>query len=196
MKRGDKTERGEATRAALVAAARELFSERGYAAVGTEEVVARAGVTRGALYHHFADKKELFRAVYDQAEAEVVESILAATAAIEDPIEQVVAGVRSFLDACMDPALTRIGVLDAPVVLGWAEWREIGARHALGLVAAGLQNAMDAGALRAADVEPLAHLMLGAAGEAAMLVANAKDPRAARKQVEPALLDLLEGLRA
>jgi AcrR family transcriptional regulator len=179
-----------------VGAARELFAERGYGAVGTEEIVERAGVTRGALYHHFADKKDLFRAVYDQAEREVVDSISARTAGIEDPLELLVSGVQSFLDVCMEPTLTRIGVLDAPVVLGWAEWREVGARHALGLVSLSLQLGMDAGVLRRAEVRPLAHLVLGALGEAAMLIANAEDPRTARADVEPALLDLLAGLRA
>ena len=177
-------------------AARELFAERGYAAVGTEEIVERAAVTRGALYHHFADKKDLFRAVYDQTEKEVVESIVARTGAIEDPLELLVSGVQSFLDVCLDPKLTRIGILDAPVVLGWAEWREVGARHALGLVSLSLQAGMDAGVLRRADVRPLAHLVLGALGEAAMLIANAEDPPAARKEVEPALFDLLAGLQA
>jgi AcrR family transcriptional regulator len=179
-----------------VRAARELFAERGYGAVGTEEIVERAGVTRGALYHHFADKKDLFRAVYDQTEKEVVESIVSRAGGIEDPLDLLVSGVQSFLDVCLDPKLTRIGVLDAPVVLGWAEWREVGARHALGLVSLSLQAGMDAGVLRRAEVRPLAHLVLGALGEAAMLIANAENPRAARKEVEPALFDLLAGLQA
>src|SRR5919108_2672223 len=128
-----RAERGEATRAALVRAARELFAERGYAAVGTNEVVKRAGVTRGALHHHFPHKKDLFRAVYEQTEAELVEATVAQLSAIEDPIEMLTAGVRSYLDACADPGLRQIGLIDGPAVLGWQEWREIGARHALGL---------------------------------------------------------------
>jgi AcrR family transcriptional regulator len=190
-------EQTEGTRAALLAAARELFSERGYAAVGTEEIVQRARVTRGALYHHFADKKDLFRGVHEQMEAEITASVGTelASAAADDPVEALATGVRSFLDACMDPRLARIVLLEAPSVLGWAEWREIDERYGLGLVMAGLQGAMEAGSLRPQPVKPLAHLMLGALGEAAMVIANAEDPRAAREEVEPSLLSLLDGLR-
>jgi AcrR family transcriptional regulator len=196
-------EQSEATRAALVAAARELFSERGYARVGTEEIVRAAEVTRGALYHHFGDKKDLFRAVHEQLEAEITERVgadLAAAAAAAgpeaDPLDALAAGIASFLDACTDPRLARVVLLEAPSVLGWAEWREIDERYGLGLVSAGLQGAMDAGALRPQPVKPLAHLMLGALGEAAMLIANADEPRRVREEVEPPLLALLDGLRA
>jgi AcrR family transcriptional regulator len=191
-------EQSEATRAALLDAARELFAKRGYAAVGTEEIVRRARVTRGALYHHFADKKDLFRGVHEQMEAGLTEAIAAQLAAADasDPLAALATGVRSFLDACTDPALARIVLLEAPSVLGWAEWREIDERYGLGLVMGGLQAAMDAGALREQPVKPLAHLVLGALGEAAMVIANAEDPQAARAEVEPPLLALLEGLRA
>jgi AcrR family transcriptional regulator len=186
---------GDATRAALLRAAHHLFAERGYAAVGTEEIVARAGVTRGALYHHFADKKDLFRAVHEQLEGALVAGIAERIGGIEDPWELVVVGVRAFLDACTDPALMRISLLDAPAVLGWAEWREIDERHGLGLVSFGLQNAMDRGAFTPQAVRPLAHLLMGAMAEAAMVIANASDPAQARAEVEPPLLALLEGLR-
>src|SRR5215212_7250984 len=137
--------RGEATRDALVRAGCELFAERGYAAVGTEEIVARAGVTRGALYHHFVDKRDLFRAVHEQLEQALVADIGARIGGIEDPWKLMETGVRAFLDACTDPAVMRIALLDAPAVLGWAEWREIDAGYGLGLVSFGLQNAMGRG---------------------------------------------------
>jgi AcrR family transcriptional regulator len=193
--RDGRAERGDATRAALVDAARELFAERGYSTVGTNEVVERAGVTRGAMYHHFRDKKDLFRAVYEQTEEEVVAATAARMGAIDDPWELLVAGMRSFFDACTDPALMQIGLVDAPAVLGWQEWREIGTRYGFGIVTFGLQNAMDAGVLRRADVQQLAHLVMGALGEAAMLLANAEDPRAARTDIEATVLALFEGLR-
>src|SRR5680860_1813248 len=189
-----KAEQGEATRAALVRAARELFTDRGYGGVGTEEIVRRAKVTRGALYHHFADKKDLFRAVHEQIEGEVKEGI-AARMSGADPFELLLSGARAYLDVCTDPAVTRVTLVDAPSVLGWEEWREIDMRHGLGIVIAGLQGGMDAGILRRQPVRPLAHLMLGAMGEAGMVIANAADPTAARGEVEPALLGLLEGLR-
>jgi AcrR family transcriptional regulator len=199
MSRGKTSEaarppRGDATRDALLRAARELFAARGYAAVGTEEIVAGAGVTRGALYHHFADKRDLFRAVHEELERALVADIGARIAGIEDPRELMVSGVRAFLDACVDPAVMRIALLDAPAVLGWEEWREIDARHGLGLVSFGLQNAMDAGVLTPRPVRPLAHLLMGAMSEAAMLIANAEDPGAARDEVEAPLLALVEGL--
>ena len=187
--------RGEPTRAELLRVARALFAERGYAGVGTEEIVARANVTRGALYHHFADKKDLFRAVHEQLEEELVASIGEQIAGIEDPWELIVSGVRAFLDASTDPALRRIALIDAPAVLGWEEWREIDARYGLGLVTFALRNAMDRGVFREQEVTPLAHLLIGAMTEAAMMVANASDPDAARREAEPALLALVEGLR-
>ena len=186
---------GETTRDALIRVARGLFAERGYAGVGTEEIVARAGVTRGALYHHFEDKRDLFRAVHEQLEAELVASIGERIAGIGDPWKLIGTGIRAFLDACTEPALMRISLLDAPAVLGWEEWREIDARYGLGLVSFGLRNAMDQGLFREQDVRPLAHLMMGAMTEAAMVIANAEDHDAARGEVEPPLLALLEGLR-
>src|SRR5919108_5714699 len=118
-----RAERGEATRAALVRAARDLFSERGYTAVGTNEVVRRAGVTRGAMYHHFPDKRELFRAAYEETEKELVEGLAAHLATIEDPWEALVAGMRAFFDLASDPMLMRMGLIDGPSVLGWEAWR-------------------------------------------------------------------------
>jgi AcrR family transcriptional regulator len=188
-------ERAAATRAELMRAARELFAARGYADVGTEEIVRAAHVTRGALYHHFTDKRDLFRAVHEQLADELLVGIGARLADVEDPWEALVTGVRAFLDACTDPALVRISHLDAPAVLGWAEWREIDARHWLGLVSSGLQEAMDAGVFAPRDVRPLAHMLLAAFAEAALLIANAPDPAAARREVEAPLLALLEGLR-
>lgn len=191
-----RAERGEATRAAIVGAARELFAERGYADVGTNEVVERAGVTRGAMYHHFPTKKDLFRAVYEETEKQLVAAFAARLSTIDDPWEALVTGMRGFLDVCTDPELAQIGLIDGPSVLGWAEWREIGNRYALGVTTLALQNAMDAGVLRRADVKQLAHLMIGSLGEAAMVLVNAENPEATREDVEPTLMVLLEGLRA
>jgi AcrR family transcriptional regulator len=195
--RGRQEERSEATRARLIRAARELFATRGYAAVGTEEIVRRARVTRGALYHHFRDKRDLFRAVHEQLEGELAASIGARLAEGDaDPIELMRIGIRTFLDACTEPELARIALIEAPAVLGWQEWREIDERYGLGLVSVALQTGMDAGVLRRQPVRPLAYLMLAAMGEAGMVIANADEPRAARREIEPALMGLLEGLRA
>jgi len=189
-------DRGEATRDALIAAARALFAEHGYAEVATEEVVRRAGVTRGALYHYFRDKQDLFRAVFEQTEAEIMQTIIARVEGLTDPMEELAVGVRAFLDACGDPTLMRIGLRDAPGVLGWEEWREIGNRHGLGLVTGALGWAMDEGQIARTDVRTLAHLLLAALAEASLLIASADDPRTARDEVEGTLMLLLDGLRA
>jgi AcrR family transcriptional regulator len=185
-------ERAAATRERLVAAAHELFAERGYGDVGTEEVVRRAEVTRGALYHHFRDKRDLFRAVHEEIEAQLVERIAGQIAGIEDPEQLMRVGIRGFLDAVAEPAVMRIALTDAPAVLGWAEWREIDAKYGLGLVTGALELWMETGYLPRQPVEPLAHLLLGAMGEAAMLIANGSS----REEVEPPLIALVEGLRA
>jgi len=196
MSAATRPDRGEATRDALIAAARALFAEHGYAGVGTEEVVRRAGVTRGALYHYFRDKQDLFRAVFEQTEAEIMQTIIARVEGLTDPMEELVVGVRAFLDACGDPTLMRIGLRDAPGVLGWEEWREIGNRHGLGLVTGALGWAMDEGQIARTDVRTLAHLLLAALAEASLLIASADDPRTARDEVEGTLMLLLDGLRA
>jgi AcrR family transcriptional regulator len=188
-------EQAVATRTELLRVARELFAARGYADVGTEEIVRGANVTRGALYHHFTDKRDLFRAVHAQLADELLAQIVAETAGSADAWEALTRGMRAFLDLCEDPAVIRISHLDAPAVLGWAEWREVDAQHWLGLVTMALQEAMDSGVLQRREVQPLAHMLMGAMVEASMMIANAADPAAMRAEVEGPLLALLEGLR-
>lgn len=194
--RRTQAERSEATREALIGAARGLFAERGYAGVGTEEIVRVAGVTRGALYHHFDGKRELFAAVYERIEAELAERI--ASGALEanaaSPLEAMRAGSEMFLAACTEPEAQRIVLLDGPSVLGWDRWREIAAEHGLGLIEASLQAAIEAGAIVEQPVRPLAHVLMGALDEAAMLVARAEDPEAMRAEVGRTLDSLLDGL--
>jgi AcrR family transcriptional regulator len=192
-----KAERSEATRAALVSAARELFAERGYTAVGTEEIVRAAGVTRGALYHHFEGKRELFRAVYEDVEQALLERIAElADQSARDPLEVLHAGAQAFLDACEDPAVQRIALLDAPSVLGWELWREIGLRYGLGLVEGTVQASIEAGLIEPQPAGPLAHLLLGAIDEGAMLVARADDGGKTREQVGASVARMLDSLRA
>jgi AcrR family transcriptional regulator len=196
VKRGSKAAQSEATRAKLVKVARRLFAKRGYSAVGTEEIVRKAGVTRGALYHQFADKKELFLAVFDQVESEVAHDIVARAATAADPVDSLRMGARLWLDACLDPEVRRIVLLDAPSVLGFEEWREVLSRYGLGLLAAGLEGAMDAGAIERQPVMALAHVITGALDAAALYVAEADDPQAAREEMDPVLERLVETLRA
>jgi AcrR family transcriptional regulator len=194
--RRSQAERSEATRAALVDAARPLFAERGYAGVGTEEIVRAAALTRGALYHHFDGKRELFEAVYVQIEIELAERIAngALSSGATAPLEAMRAGAEMFLEACTVPEVQRIVLLDGPSVLGWDRWREIGAEHGLGLIEATLQAGVDAGAIAAQPVRPLAHVLMGALDEAAMLVARASDSERMRAEVGQTLVVLLDGL--
>lgn len=193
--RRTQAERTEATRAALIAAARRLFTERGYDGVAAEEIVRAAGVTRGALYHHFGGKAQLLEAAYEQLEAESTERVarIVLGSELESPLGAMRAGIEAFLDECAEPELRRIALHDAPAVLGWERWREIGAANGLGLIEASLNAAIEAGEIRSVPVKPTAHLLLGALDEAAMLVARSDDP-ASRAEVTSVLLILLDNL--
>jgi AcrR family transcriptional regulator len=180
VKRRSQAQRSEATRNALIAAARRLFTERGYDGVSAEEIVREAGVTRGALYHHFGGKAQLLEAVYERLEAESTERVarIVLGSELHSPVEAMKAGIEAFLDECAEPELRQIALHDAPAVLGWDRWREIGAANGLGLIEASLAAT--------------AHLLLGALDEAAMLVARSDDP-VSRAEVTAVLVALLDG---
>src|SRR3954453_22733199 len=186
-------ERSAATREALIAAARELFTMRGYENVGTEEVVRAAGVTRGALYHHFGGKASLLDAVYGRIEAESTERVARVVlgSELESPLDAMKAGIAAFLEECARPELRQIALHDAPAVLGWERWREIGAANGLGLIEASLAAAVEAGGIRPGPVKPTAHLLMGALDEAAMLLARDDRPEA-RIEVTEVLASLLD----
>jgi AcrR family transcriptional regulator len=189
-------EHSEATRNALIAAARELFAERGYSAVATEEIVRNARVTRGALYHHFKDKQELFRAVCEEVQGEVVERIAGAASAEPRPEKHLEVGCEAFLDICLEPAVQRIVLLDGPSVLGWDAWHELDERYALGMIKMSLEVAMAEGYLDKQPTGPLALLLLGALNEAGLSIARADDVKKARREVGAGLARLLDGLKA
>lgn len=176
--------RTAATRAALVAAARGLFAEHGYGDVGTEQIARAAGVTRGALYHQFADKTELFAEVLDAVEVDLTARLIEVVDAVANqggqPLDLLIAGADAWLDASSEPEVRRIALLDGPAVLGWERWREVGMRHGHGLVKALLTELMDAGGIPRQPIDPLAHTLVGALDEAALFVALADDPTQAR----------------
>jgi AcrR family transcriptional regulator len=191
-----KAEQSELTRRALLTTARTFFTEKGYADTATEDIVQRAGVTRGALYHHFRDKADLFQAVFEDAERALVEKVRTAVAvARAEPWEGFLVGCQAFLDACLEPAVQRIVLLDAPSVLGWETWRRLDAEYGVGLVRQSLQAAMEAGEVELLPVDSLAHIVLGALTEAAMVIARAEDRQAVRAEVGAVVNRLLEGLR-
>jgi AcrR family transcriptional regulator len=189
-------ERRAATRAALIAAGRRLFGERGFAGVAIEEIAAEAGVTRGALYHHFEDKRALFREVFEDVERSLVPTMAGAASPENDAWTNLLAGCSAFLDACLERDVQQIVLIDGPSVLGWDEWRTIEDKYGLALVSAGLMAVMAAGFIKQQPVGPLAHLLLAAINEAGLVIARAPDVSAARAEVGATLEGLLEGLRA
>ena len=168
-------ERRATTRAALLDAARALFADKGFAATGREEIVERAGVTRGAMYHHFASKDALFQAVYEQIEGELMAAIMAAAETTADPVEMLRRGASAFLDAAADPAVRRVVLLDAPSVLPPTLRRELTEQYGLGATRAVLEAAMHRGEVREAPVDALATVVLAAMHAAAELVAEGHD---------------------
>jgi AcrR family transcriptional regulator len=191
--RRTQAQRRATTTRALLDAARSLFAEKGYHGAAAEEIVRRAGLTRGALYHHFEDKKDLFRVVVDEMEGEIDEEIEAAERAQSSLPEAVMAGYRAFLDAVLDPEMRRTFFLEGPAVLGW-EWREIDARHAVGKIEEGLEALIAEGFVEPQPVGPLARLINGTLLEAAFFVAASEDPEVARDEVWGAMERLVGSL--
>ena len=189
-------DRAEATRTALIDAAWRLFVARGYFATSTEEVVAAAGVgTRGALYHHFANKKALFLAVFDAVE-EQVHSTAPDPAEHGGALAALRIGLRRYIRSSAHDEQRQILLIDGPAVLGWKHWREIQRTFGLGQISALLTQAMAESDIEDQPVEVLAHVLLAATDEAALYVANAPDPDAASQQAAAAIDRLLVGLQA
>ena len=173
-------ERSEATRAALIGAAIGLFAERGYHDTPAELVVQHAGVTSGALYHHFADKRSLFRAVVEEVETRLAGRVAAAARGGQGPWDGLESGVGEYLRACMEPEVRQIVLLDGPSVLGWDEWHAVDAAHHLRPLAAALAGCMRAGQLDRRPPVPLARVLLGALTEASLTASDdAEGARAA-----------------
>jgi AcrR family transcriptional regulator len=187
-------QRREATQAALISAGRRLFATLGYDAVAAEQVVEEAGVTRGALYHHFDGKAGLFEAVFLQIEAELVQEFPLEDFLAGDALGALRSGVGKFLELSLRAEVQQIALIDAPAVLGWRRWHEIEAEHGLGLIQAGLDSAVAAGQLKPLPTGDLANAILGALTESALAVARSEDPRAAQARAEQVLVAMLDGL--
>lgn len=195
----EKTRRGrpsEGARERVLEAARELFLERDYDEVSTTEVLARAGVSRGAMYHHFPSKRDLYREVWRASERRLAERLAAAASSATTPLAAIEVGCRAYLDeAATNPELQRIGLLQSRSVLGWEGWREGIADIGLATMRGAVEAAIEAGQLRETDSEATAHLLLAALIEAALLIATADDPATARARAEPVFTAMLEGLQ-
>jgi AcrR family transcriptional regulator len=192
--RRTQAQRSAATRAALLTAGRELFGERGFAASGREEIVRRAGVTRGALYHHFADKEDLFRAVMEQLEQEVMQRVGIAAMRSEDPVEQLRLGAQAYLDAALDRSVSRVCIIDAPAVLPAEVRREIADRFARGAVREVIAAIAAAGRIPGGLVDALTDVVLSGVMAAAQHVALAENPRQARRDAGAAIDLLIAGM--
>jgi AcrR family transcriptional regulator len=189
----------EETRRALIAAGRRLFADHGYHAVGVRELTASAGVTRGALAHHFGSKEGLFVAVFDDVERELIDGARppadqTGPAQPADAWTLFRSGVQAYLDAALRPDVQRITLIDGPAVLGWRRWRELEEGYSLGSLIEVLSAAMAAGLIRRRPPEPLAHLILGSVMESALLIAHSDAAETRRAEVGEALDDLLRSL--
>jgi AcrR family transcriptional regulator len=191
------SEQAQATREHIVQTARELVIERGYDGVSTAEILARAGVSRGGLYHHFAGRRELMAAVLEAVEQDFIERLAAVAAAAPDPLSAIRTGSQWYLDECVrSEELKRVGLLEGRKELGWEKWRETVAPYGLGMLAQTLKAAMESGQMRRADPTALAHLILAALHEASAIIASAPDQRAERARTGKAVATLIDGLRA
>lgn len=186
--------KGLATRARIVEVATSLFASAGYDATSIETVLAKSGISRGALYHHFKDKAALFEAVLEAMEASIAAKLRAASVGIADPLAAMRAGGDAWLALSRDQAVKQIVLIDAPAVVGWLKWREIDSRFGFGLLKAGLKNLAKAGRLRPELVEPLSHVLLASMMELALVVSRADNPAAATRSARAALYELTDRL--
>lgn len=196
IKRRTQEERSAATREALITGARKLWGLRGYAEVGTPEIATEAGVTRGAMYHQFADKAALFRDVVEVVEQDVMARMatLVAASGAATPADAIRVAVDAWLEVSGDPEVRQLILLDAPVVLGWAGFRDVAQRYSLGMTEQLITEAIRAGQLARQPVRPLAQVLIGALDEAAMFIATADDPKRARRETRQVLRRLIDGM--
>lgn len=189
-----RAEQVEATRLAIVAAARRLFGTRGYAATSVDDIAADARVTKGAVYHHFANKQGLFRAVYAEVEAEARRRSAAAMPPDATPIQTIIAAVNAYLDVTLDPEVQRVTLIDGPTVLGLEPEGPPEQDPDHQSLRAFIATALDEGAIAAVDPDALAHLIGGACLQAGMLIARSPDPRSTRERVGATIEALINGL--
>ncbi len=196
--RRTQAERTATTRATLLHAARKLFADKGFSGVSTQAIVEAAGVTRGALYHQFADKTDLFAALYEQVEKELAADVVGRMVTEESsgPVQAMRVGARLFLDRCAAPDIAQIVLIDAPSVLGWERWREVGLKYGLGIIETMLAQAVADGAMTPLPLRPTAHVLLSALDEAALYVSRAVDPERAREEMYAVCDRIIAGLAA
>ena len=191
-----RVEQGQATRAALIDVATKLFATKGYDATAIPAVLEAAGVSRGALYHHFTSKEALFDAVLVSVEARVMSKVARAAGGTRDPLEALRRGCAAYLAMCRDPVVRQISLIDAPAVVGWERWREIDEQHAFGRVKAAVAAISAQGRVKPELVDVVAHMVLAALLEVALLVARSDEGRLAIRRGQDAIDELLTALLA
>jgi AcrR family transcriptional regulator len=191
---GKRAAQGRATRGQLIDVATRLFTEHGYEGTSVEAVLATAGVSRGALYHHFAGKEALFEAVVMAVNQRVTTELRQQIGAVTDPVAALRTAAVAWISLARDPVVQRVVLVDAPSVLGWDRWRALDDGSTLGAMRAMLQMASDAGHLPAGLVEPFAHMILAALDEYALVIARAPDPAVAVEEGRVAVEELLSRL--
>ncbi|MFR9749535.1 TetR/AcrR family transcriptional regulator [Nocardia sp. 004] len=184
----------ENTRQTLLDTAARLFAERDYADLSAEELVRAAGLTRGALYHHFDGKKGLFEAVVDDLEQRAAQRIKAAMDSATDPIGRVDRGLVAFLDVCTEPDYLHIVLSQGPIALGWRRWRELDQHHLIGLVIDAVRNLLDADLIRPHPPELIASAFYGALTEMSLTIAETNDLQQGRAKAAALAYELLNGL--
>ena len=187
---------GLATAERLLSIAREYFAEKGYAETKTEDIIREAGVTKGALYHHFPSKKHLFEAVYISLEEELAEKIMLASTKQSDPWQQILKGCYAYLETCHDPAFRRIMRVDAPSVLGMTRWAEIDRAYGVERLLPAMQDLVTKGIATTTVIEAFTWQLTGAMNEATFWIAQHRNPSAALRQSKTALRTLLESIKA
>ena len=185
-----RTERGLATRDQLIVVATRLFAERGFEGTSIEAVLEEAGVSRGSLYHHFANKEALFEAAFVAVEARIGEEVLRSMPEVGDPIAVLRAGSLAWMRLAGDPVVQRVVLIDAPAVLGWERWRAIEELNALGGVKLAMQAAADEGRIPVELTDAYAHMLLAAVNELAFMIARSED-QAAAQRIAQAAVDLV-----
>jgi AcrR family transcriptional regulator len=191
---GKRAAQGRATRDQLIEVATRLFAEHGYEGTSIEAVLSAAGVSRGALYHHFAGKEALFEAVVSAVSEQVTVELTEAVRGCADPLDAMRTAAIAWIDLAADPVIQRVVLVDAPSVLGWDRWRAMDDGRTLGAMRAMLQAISDSGRLPAELVSPFSHMILAALDEIVMVIARAPDSTAAVAEGRMAVQALLDRL--
>ena len=184
------------TQAAVVEAAERLFGSKGFGNTTMEDIAVEAGVAKGAVYHHFKSKRDVFQAAFESVSARLARTVMSEVRQDGDIIETFISSTKTFFSLCANPATLRILLQDGPAVLGPQDWRRLDARHFGGLVTASLGMAMDAGAITRQPLEPLSNIILAAIQSAALSCADALDFQTAATLYLEALESIMAGLSA